>query len=310
MNPTTQDPAAANPVADATNVPVDTATESAEELPPSADQAAMEVERMLGVTTDAPSVAVEIPTTEVAAPVAEPAEVPMTEPAAEAVPTTEPTPEPIAPELTATPEPQPAVIGVGAAAPVAQPIAQTVQDVYPEPTVGIAAAPQPDTSSEEGKKSYLAAVFLSYFLGIWGVDRFYLGYIGTGILKLLTLGGFGLWWLIDVILTITNARKAKDGTALAGYQQNKKTAYIVIGALTALSMIGGIISGIAAQRFANNMQNGGWELDLGPIHGEGGFDRDGGWTWGNDELQTDNNLDNLPLPGDDLPIENLPGELW
>ncbi len=41
---------------------------------------------------------------------------------------------------------------------------------------------------------------LSIFLGGLGVDRFCVGKVGTGILKLITGGGFGVWWLIDIIM--------------------------------------------------------------------------------------------------------------
>ncbi|MET0736521.1 MAG: TM2 domain-containing protein [Microbacterium sp.] len=60
-------------------------------------------------------------------------------------------------------------------------------------------------------KSWLAALLLSIFLGELGIDRFYLGKVGTGILKLITLGGFGIWWIIDIILIIAGAMKDKQG---------------------------------------------------------------------------------------------------
>ena len=49
-------------------------------------------------------------------------------------------------------------------------------------------------------KSWVVALILSLFLGILGIDRFYMGYIGTGILKLITFGGLGVWYLVDIIL--------------------------------------------------------------------------------------------------------------
>lgn len=55
-----------------------------------------------------------------------------------------------------------------------------------------------------GKKiSYTLALIFSIFLGWLGVDRFYAGHIGLGILKLLTFGGFLVWWIIDIILFAT-----------------------------------------------------------------------------------------------------------
>ena len=63
-------------------------------------------------------------------------------------------------------------------------------------------------------KSKTTAIILSILLGELGVDRFYLGYTGLGILKLITAGGFGIWWLIDLILIITGKLTAKDGREL------------------------------------------------------------------------------------------------
>ncbi|MHB0939826.1 MAG: TM2 domain-containing protein [Armatimonadota bacterium] len=49
-------------------------------------------------------------------------------------------------------------------------------------------------------KQWMVALLLSIFLGTLGVDRFYLGYTVLGVVKLLTGGGCGIWWLIDVIM--------------------------------------------------------------------------------------------------------------
>ena len=64
-------------------------------------------------------------------------------------------------------------------------------------------------------KSKVVALIVSIFLGELGIDRFYLGYIGTGILKLITCGGFGIWWLIDLIMIATGKLKPKDGSEYA-----------------------------------------------------------------------------------------------
>ena len=66
-----------------------------------------------------------------------------------------------------------------------------------------------------GMKSKVVALILSIFLGELGIDRFYLGYIGTGILKLITCGGFGIWWLIDLIMIATGKLKPTDGSEYA-----------------------------------------------------------------------------------------------
>ena len=51
-------------------------------------------------------------------------------------------------------------------------------------------------------KDWLTTVLISLFVGWLGIDRFYLGYTGLGILKLITCGGFGIWALIDLILIL------------------------------------------------------------------------------------------------------------
>lgn len=93
-----------------------------------------------------------------------------------------------------------------------------------------------------GTKSFVATWLLSWLLGGLGIDRFYLGKIGTGILKLITFGGFGLWYLIDLILTLAGAQKDKSGHRLQGHDEHKKIAWIVTVVCIVLGMIFGGVS--------------------------------------------------------------------
>ncbi|MHB8799746.1 MAG: TM2 domain-containing protein [Thermoanaerobaculia bacterium] len=60
----------------------------------------------------------------------------------------------------------------------------------------------------------MTTLLLSIFLGALGVDRFYLGYTGLGILKLITCGGFGIWGIIDIIMIATGKMKDAQGNEL------------------------------------------------------------------------------------------------
>lgn len=65
------------------------------------------------------------------------------------------------------------------------------------------------------EKKWSTALILSIFLGGFGIDRFYLGYTLKGILKLVTGGGLGIWWLIDLIRIIQNNLPDAEGKTLA-----------------------------------------------------------------------------------------------
>ena len=58
---------------------------------------------------------------------------------------------------------------------------------------------------------WLTLFLLTFFVGVLGVHRFYVGKIGTGFLMLLTLGGLGVWFLVDLILVVTGQFTNKDG---------------------------------------------------------------------------------------------------
>jgi LSD1 subclass zinc finger protein len=80
-----------------------------------------------------------------------------------------------------------------------------------------------------GTKDWAATLGLSVFLGFFGVHRLYTGHIVIGIIQFLTAGGFGIWWLIDVLLIISGRYRDSRGYLL----QDRKPA-VASGCLPAL----------------------------------------------------------------------------
>lgn len=103
--------------------------------------------------------------------------------------------------------------------------------------------PAPYAPVQAPPKDFVVAWLLALFLGFLGVDRFYRGFIGLGILKLLTCGGAGLWALIDLLIIIFTGGRDSSGRQLAGYEKSKKIAWIVTPIVLVLGLILSSING-------------------------------------------------------------------
>jgi TM2 domain-containing membrane protein YozV len=63
----------------------------------------------------------------------------------------------------------------------------------------------------ESDKNWTVAFCLSLFFGYFGIDRFYLNSMGLGFLKMVTFGGAGLWWIIDILLLLCGKMRDAEG---------------------------------------------------------------------------------------------------
>jgi TM2 domain-containing membrane protein YozV len=157
--------------------------------------------------------------------------------------------------------PGPAVANMPVAAPVVAPMPVIVPSVTPvlegmptapmTPVISVAGIPTAITETES-TKNYMVAIILSFFFSSLGVDRFYLGYVGIGLAKLLTLGGLGIWALIDFFLIVFGKVHDRQGLPLAGRAANKKFGYAfaVVYVLILLYSIVSIPARLAAVKSA------------------------------------------------------------
>jgi hypothetical protein len=114
-------------------------------------------------------------------------------------------------------------------------------------------AAKPRLAATESDKNFTAALMISILFGGLGADRFYLGYVFTGALKLLTGGGFGIWVFIDVIRIGLGNLRDPQGRMLAGYAQNGEIVrkiMLIYVTFVAICFVVGMLAAVVLLTFA------------------------------------------------------------
>ncbi len=91
----------------------------------------------------------------------------------------------------------------------------------------------------------MAVFFFSFVWGIFGADRFYLGKIWTGLLKLVTVGGFGIWVLVDLSQIMSGAMRDKQGRPMLEYDRYKKFAQRTVMIFTIIVIVMVVATGVS-----------------------------------------------------------------
>ena len=95
---------------------------------------------------------------------------------------------------------------------------------------------QPQYQQLPRSKEFNVALVLAWGLGIFGADRFYLGYTALGVVKLFTFGGLGIWALIDFIFIASNNMRDVEGNQLVK-TKNSKVLQIIFVTLTCIQVL-------------------------------------------------------------------------
>jgi len=138
-----------------------------------------------------------------------------------------------------------------------QPV-ETLPPVAPQPAPEVpAVAPVVKVVPKNRQRHFLAVFFFSFMWGVFGVDRFYLGKVWTGILKLVTFGGFGIWAIVDLALIMSGAMRDKQGNEMLEAARYKKFAGRTVLLFAIILGIVILVSGIELIIAIQNVLNSG-----------------------------------------------------
>lgn len=87
------------------------------------------------------------------------------------------------------------------------------------------------------QKDFLKALALCVFFGFFGIHRFYTSYKRIGVIQLFTLGGFFIWWFIDLLAMCFNRYKDKYGNELDDYNVSAASVVLTAVAIVILALI-------------------------------------------------------------------------
>src|SRR6266567_1545174 len=88
------------------------------------------------------------------------------------------------------------------------------QQQYGQPQYQQQYGQQQYSYAQSQQKDWLTTLLLCIFLGWLGIHRFYTGHTVIGVIQLLTLGGCGIWVLVDFIMILTNSYRDSNGFPL------------------------------------------------------------------------------------------------